>query len=299
MDGLPVSGQRGSLSYSDRFSGDNAVADGAVSAKTGWIETGYTLSGVVRAQDGATLTFAIYALGDVVRRHEAGDRHAHHGILPLRGQPVEHMTGSARRPGPERADASCRRRGRSPAGSSRSTRPTRRSCMAVPANGSSPRPSSDGWPTRGFVVRLVGADPGRPSVLARRRGTGGGRTLLLAGHLDTVGGAGTGMDAAANAMEGADAAVARTAHDQVRRRRIARPWRVRHGGRTRRGHGRAANAAPADLAGDLVLAFAADEEFGSVGMEELLVAIDAEAAASEDPRSRPTPRWCSSRRTSR
>lgn len=65
MDGLPVSGQRGSLSYSDRFAGDNAVADGAVSAKTGWIETGYTLSGVIRAQDGATLTFAIYALGDV------------------------------------------------------------------------------------------------------------------------------------------------------------------------------------------------------------------------------------------
>ena len=65
MDGLPVSGQRGSLSYSDRFAGDNAVADGAVSAKTGWIETGYTLSGVIRAQDGSVLTFAIYALGDV------------------------------------------------------------------------------------------------------------------------------------------------------------------------------------------------------------------------------------------
>ena len=65
MDGLPVSGERGSLSYSDRFAGDNAVADGAVSAKTGWIETGYTLSGVIRAQDGSTLTFAIYALGDV------------------------------------------------------------------------------------------------------------------------------------------------------------------------------------------------------------------------------------------
>ena len=65
MDGLPVSGQRGSLSYSDRFAGDNAVADSAVSAKTGWIETGYTLSGVIRAQDGSTLTFAIYALGDV------------------------------------------------------------------------------------------------------------------------------------------------------------------------------------------------------------------------------------------
>ncbi|GAA1845981.1 D-alanyl-D-alanine carboxypeptidase/D-alanyl-D-alanine-endopeptidase [Agromyces salentinus] len=65
MDGLPVSGERGSLSYSDRFAGDNSVAYGAVSAKTGWINSGYTLSGVIRAQDGSTLTFAIYALGDV------------------------------------------------------------------------------------------------------------------------------------------------------------------------------------------------------------------------------------------
>jgi D-alanyl-D-alanine carboxypeptidase/D-alanyl-D-alanine-endopeptidase (penicillin-binding protein 4) len=65
MDGLPISGQRGSLSYSDRFQGDNAAAAGAVTAKTGWIHTGYTLSGVIRAQDGSTLTFAIYALGDV------------------------------------------------------------------------------------------------------------------------------------------------------------------------------------------------------------------------------------------
>ncbi|WP_394551047.1 D-alanyl-D-alanine carboxypeptidase/D-alanyl-D-alanine-endopeptidase [Agromyces sp. MMS24-JH15] len=65
MDGLPIAGERGSLSYSDRFSGDNSVSDGNVFAKTGWINTGYTLSGVIRAQDGSTLTFAIYALGDV------------------------------------------------------------------------------------------------------------------------------------------------------------------------------------------------------------------------------------------
>ncbi|WP_241985792.1 MULTISPECIES: D-alanyl-D-alanine carboxypeptidase [Cryobacterium] len=66
FDGLPVAGgPTGSLSYSDRFTGDNAVADGAVFAKTGWIDTGYTLSGVIRAADGTPLTFAVYALGDV------------------------------------------------------------------------------------------------------------------------------------------------------------------------------------------------------------------------------------------
>lgn len=65
LDGLPVAGRKGSLSYADRFAGDNAVAHGAVLAKTGWITTGYTLSGIIRAQDGTTLTFAVYALGDV------------------------------------------------------------------------------------------------------------------------------------------------------------------------------------------------------------------------------------------
>ncbi|WP_255579605.1 D-alanyl-D-alanine carboxypeptidase/D-alanyl-D-alanine-endopeptidase [Cryobacterium sp. PAMC25264] len=66
FDGLPVAGgDTGSLSYSDRFTGANADADGAVFAKTGWIDTGYTLSGIINADDGTTLTFAVYALGDV------------------------------------------------------------------------------------------------------------------------------------------------------------------------------------------------------------------------------------------
>jgi D-alanyl-D-alanine carboxypeptidase/D-alanyl-D-alanine-endopeptidase (penicillin-binding protein 4) len=65
FDGLPVAGTSGSLSYSDRFSGDNSAADGAVFAKTGWIDTGYTLAGIIRSADGTPLTFAIYALGDV------------------------------------------------------------------------------------------------------------------------------------------------------------------------------------------------------------------------------------------
>jgi len=64
-DGLPISGQTGSLSYSDRFSGSSSRADGAVHAKTGWIDDGYTLAGTIDASDGSVLTFAIYALGDV------------------------------------------------------------------------------------------------------------------------------------------------------------------------------------------------------------------------------------------
>ncbi len=41
----------------------------------------------------------------------------------------------------------------------------------------------------GFEVRTVAAPPapGRPSLLARRQGRGGGRSLLLNGHVDTVG----------------------------------------------------------------------------------------------------------------
>jgi D-alanyl-D-alanine carboxypeptidase/D-alanyl-D-alanine-endopeptidase (penicillin-binding protein 4) len=66
FDGLPIAGgPRGSLSYSDRFAGANSVADGAVFAKTGWIDTGYTLSGIIHAADGTPLTFAIYAIGNV------------------------------------------------------------------------------------------------------------------------------------------------------------------------------------------------------------------------------------------
>ena len=44
----------------------------------------------------------------------------------------------------------------------------------------------------GFDVQLVAAAgaPGRPSLVARHAGTGGGRSLLLNGHLDTVGVAG-------------------------------------------------------------------------------------------------------------
>ncbi len=63
-DGLPIAGQTGTLGpgygrFDDSFS---SIAVGHVNAKTGWINTSRTLSGVIHAQDGTNLTFAIYAL---------------------------------------------------------------------------------------------------------------------------------------------------------------------------------------------------------------------------------------------
>ncbi|HEV7185207.1 MAG TPA: D-alanyl-D-alanine carboxypeptidase [Leifsonia sp.] len=65
-DGLPVSDLSGTLGpgYA-RFTGANSVARGAVHAKTGWINNGYTLAGIVDSADGTPLTFAVYALGPV------------------------------------------------------------------------------------------------------------------------------------------------------------------------------------------------------------------------------------------
>ncbi|MEI5583425.1 MULTISPECIES: M20/M25/M40 family metallo-hydrolase [unclassified Agromyces] len=131
---------------------------------------------------------------------------------------------------------------------------------------------------RGLDVRLVGSDPSRPSVLARRRGSGGGRRLVLAGHLDTVGGGGRGGDRGIGGDRGmggsdgssgpdprpdGDRVVGRGAYDMAGGLAVAMV---------------AAATAP-DLPGDIVLAFAADEEFGSFGMEELLSALDDEGGA--------------------
>jgi D-alanyl-D-alanine carboxypeptidase/D-alanyl-D-alanine-endopeptidase (penicillin-binding protein 4) len=64
-DALPVAGETGSLS--SRFTGDNAVARGHVWAKTGWIDTEYSLAGFMDAADGTRLTFAFYAVGDGIQ----------------------------------------------------------------------------------------------------------------------------------------------------------------------------------------------------------------------------------------
>lgn len=64
-DGLAVAGQSGTLGYSNRFTGPNAVARGHITGKTGSITQAYTLGGVIDAEDGSTLVFMIYATGRV------------------------------------------------------------------------------------------------------------------------------------------------------------------------------------------------------------------------------------------
>jgi D-alanyl-D-alanine carboxypeptidase/D-alanyl-D-alanine-endopeptidase (penicillin-binding protein 4) len=64
---LPVSGTSGSLA--SRLGG---ATRGHVIAKTGWIDTAYTLGGVIEAADGTVLTFAFYAIGNGIRDNAKG-----------------------------------------------------------------------------------------------------------------------------------------------------------------------------------------------------------------------------------
>lgn len=58
--GMPVAGKPGSLA--SRFTGANAVLRGNVTAKTGWIDTEYSLAGFVTAADGTVLVFTFDAI---------------------------------------------------------------------------------------------------------------------------------------------------------------------------------------------------------------------------------------------
>jgi acetylornithine deacetylase/succinyl-diaminopimelate desuccinylase-like protein len=114
---------------------------------------------------------------------------------------------------------------------------------------------------RGFDVRVLEEAPGRPTVLATAHGTGGGRTILLDGHLDTVPPGDPERGGLAPRIEDGRL-LGRGAFDMKA--------------------GLAAMMVAADRArrvgtrGDVVLALVADEEFGSIGTEEALRALAAD-----------------------
>ncbi|MET0976618.1 MAG: M20/M25/M40 family metallo-hydrolase, partial [Leifsonia sp.] len=111
---------------------------------------------------------------------------------------------------------------------------------------------------RGFSVTLIGRDPRRPSVLAVAGGTGGGRSLMINGHLDTVGVEGFAGDPfAADAEDGR--LRGRGAYDMKSGLAAAMVA--------------AARAGSTPLRGDVVVTLVADEEFGSSGTEDALARL--------------------------
>ncbi len=121
---------------------------------------------------------------------------------------------------------------------------------------------------RGFEVHRIEEVAGRPSIVGIARGSGGGRSLMFNGHIDTVG------------LQG-------YAGDPLEPRRV--------GGRL---HGRgsfdmkggvaammvaAERAAAQGLAGDVIVACVADEEYASFGTEQVVARFRADAAIVTEP----------------
>jgi acetylornithine deacetylase len=117
-------------------------------------------------------------------------------------------------------------------------------------------------------VMVLEGTPGRPTLVATRRGTGGGRSLMLNAHTDTVG-----VEGMAEPFSG----------------RVEGGRLYGRGSYDMKGGLTAALAAFAEVArgpalrGDLVLAAVADEEFASLGTEELLRHVRTDAAIVTEP----------------
>jgi acetylornithine deacetylase len=123
-----------------------------------------------------------------------------------------------------------------------------------------------GWlRERGLDVEIVEDTPGRPSVIATRRGTGGGRSLMLNAHLDTVGV--EGMERPFEPQERDGRLYGRGAYDM--KASLAACM--------------VAAAETADLAGDLIVTAVADEEFASIGTQAVLRRTSADAAIVTEP----------------
>lgn len=120
---------------------------------------------------------------------------------------------------------------------------------------------------RGLEVELSDAEPGRPNVIARARGRGDGRTLLLYAHMDVVGVEGM-SDPFHPRFEG-DRLYGRGAYDM--KAGLAAIMVT------------AARAAGEGLAGDVVVAAVCDEEFASAGAYAVAGSITADGAIVTEP----------------
>ena len=124
------------------------------------------------------------------------------------------------------------------------------------------------WAGRnGLDVEVIEPVPGRHSVVAVARGSGSGRSLMLNGHLDTVGVAG--MDDPFGARVDAGRLYGRGAYD-MKGSLAACLWA-------------AVRAKERRLRGDVIVACVADEEVASLGIRAVLASWGADAAIVTEP----------------
>ncbi len=125
-----------------------------------------------------------------------------------------------------------------------------------------------GWlRAAGLEVRVAEVRPGRPNIIGIARGTGGGRSLLLNGHIDTVGVAGM-CDPLQPRIEGGRL-YGRGAYDMkggVAACMVA-----------------AAEAARRNLRGDVVVTAVMDEEYAGLGTLAIAEQVRADGAIVAEP----------------
>jgi acetylornithine deacetylase len=120
---------------------------------------------------------------------------------------------------------------------------------------------------RGLEAEILEETRGRPSVIVRARGTGAGRSLLLCAHLDTVGVDGV-IDPLDARVDG-DRLYGRGAYDM--KSGLASALLACHEAHSR------------SLSGDVIVAAVADEEHASIGVQEVLRSLRADAAIVTEP----------------
>ena len=119
----------------------------------------------------------------------------------------------------------------------------------------------------GLETTLSEPAPGRPNVIAVARGSGGGRSLILNAHMDTVGVAGM-TDPFAPRLDGGRL-YGRGSYDM--KGSLAACMLA------------TAEAKRRGLRGDVILTAVSDEEFASVGTEAVAAGIRADAAIVTEP----------------
>jgi acetylornithine deacetylase len=125
-----------------------------------------------------------------------------------------------------------------------------------------------GWlEAAGVEARIEVVAPGRANVIGVARGSGGGRTLLLNGHTDTVGH--DGYERPLEPLVEGDRLYGRGGFD-MKGGVAAALWAC-------------AEAARLDLPGDVVVAAVCDEEFASIGTQAVAAQLHADAAIVTEP----------------